>query len=236
MSYPEKMGLGAGMGLALSGLGMGTVRSSVTRYFRRNEDTTDSIGIPDEGFSGDFKITMAAYPIVERSHLLSNSTTNTRLFIEANNSKIDFASGGFTTTFQGVIQVNVFSVISFERSAGAMTLSVNGVDFPAILSDADGETFTINSLGGVWGGATSVPNFAGVQADVEFINEAVQTRYYPINDNGHTIRDLVSGQDGTVINGTAGDWGLFTKKPTLWKGENLTVPPWASIDQELLKA
>lgn len=41
---------------------------------------------------------------------------------------------------------------------------------------------------------------------------------------------------GTVINGNADDWGLFKEYPTLWKGQDLTVPPWDSVDQELLKA
>jgi hypothetical protein len=41
---------------------------------------------------------------------------------------------------------------------------------------------------------------------------------------------------GTVINGNAEDWGLFTEQAVFWKGKDLAVPPWDSVDQELPKA
>lgn len=54
----------------------------------------------------------------------------------------------------------------------------------------------------------------------------------------HTATVSVRRADGyaTVINGNAEDWGEFKEEPTLWKGQDLTVPPWDSVDQELLKA
>ncbi|MEH6451270.1 MAG: hypothetical protein V7765_21595 [Oleispira sp.] len=76
----------------------------------------------------------------------------------------------------------------------------------------------------------------GVIADFKLSVDGALIRNYPINDNGSTIRDLVSGQDGTVVNGNADDWGLFKENPTSWEGQNLNVPPWDSVDQELIKA
>ena len=211
-------------------------RKSLLRYFRLNEGGTDYISIPSLELSGEFNIEMLIYPTDGKSHIVSDTVGGTRVFIEAASNKIELTAQSSSSIFDGVVPLNVFSLLCIKRIAGAISVTVGGVVFPPSASGADDKTLIINSIGGVWGGATSVPTFIGIQSDVKITDGSTLIRDYQINDNDNTIRDLVSGQDGSVINGNADDWGLFKEQPTLWKGQDLTVPPWDSVDQELIKA
>ena len=79
-------------------------------------------------------------------------------------------------------------------------------------------------------------NLSGILANLKIYDNGTLIRDYPLDDNSNILRDKANGQSGTVINGNASDWGLFKELPTLWKGQDLTVPPWDSVDQELPKA
>ena len=102
-----------------------------------------------------------------------------------------------------------------------------------VFTSAGAEGFTITNL---CSDSTGNNNYSGVIFDFKITRAEKAIHLYPISDNATTIRDIAGGKDGTIIGGSAGDWGLFQEHPTLWKGQGLTVPPWDSVSQELIKA
>jgi hypothetical protein len=65
---------------------------------------------------------------------------------------------------------------------------------------------------------------------------SMQFRSIGVSESGVAISIRQADGYGTVINGNAEDWGLFTEQAVFWKGKDLAVPPWDSVDQELPKA
>ena len=180
------------------------------RYFRRNEGSTDYISIPEITLSADFYLSVDVLPYTDRYHILSSTSAPCRIYYEFNAIKIQI--GATSSVFNIDIPIGVISNITMSRTGSDLTVYVNSVKATQSVSDADGEVFTINTLMGKWGGATSVPVMDGITANLNIIDNSVPVRDYPINDNDSIIRDTVNGQDGSVINGNADDWGLFDKQ------------------------
>ena len=214
------------------------------QYLRLNEGTTDCYEtgarlIPDPLTHFDVEFTVLgdvdnAGSVVAQS--ASSSTKELHVFTDG---------GGF-----GVIcgngPIKYFSTI---MSAGTYRVVNDGVNYTLFKSGLLVETVTANigtlvdptatfTIAARHGGSLGSYGYlyGGVIANVIIRDDlGVITNKYPINDNTNVILDTIGGQDGSIINGTADDWGLFNEQPTLWKGQDLTVPPWDSIDQELLK-
>lgn len=211
-----------------------------SRYFRLNEGTTDYISIPEVVHLGDFKHTFKFMT----TQAVNTSLYGTELFMKiellgSDNGRIKLLVGNGSSwvinrNTEGVgFNDGLLHTATVSKVGSLYELHVDGVQ-EVSLTDARPVTPKFSKLLGVQGGPPSTAE--GVLADFEVFDSGVIIRNYPINDNSNTIRDLVSGQDGTVINGNADDWGLFTEQPALWKGSGLAVPPWASSDQSLLKA
>ena len=67
-------------------------------------------------------------------------------------------------------------------------------------------------------------NLSGILANLKIYDAGTLVRDYPIDDNSDTLVDMASGQDGTVINGNASDWGLYAQQATgEWLGQELVV-------------
>ena len=231
MTYPFKTGIGIGLCLSNTGLAMGNTGH---RYFRLSGVSTDYISIPDAVLSTDFSLRVYCYVSVGATvNVLGNkaSTTNrgTLEIVPLGQLKLFSALNGTVTTSFSVPSSLFFTMIA-ERVGSDLTLS--------IVETGDSETFVgygageimFDSIGGH--GATVSE---GIFANVEMNSGGLPFRNYPISSNSNDIPDTVSGQDGAVINGGDGDWGLFKDQTTLWKGHNLSTPPWSSAGQELVK-
>jgi hypothetical protein len=65
--------------------------------------------------------------------------------------------------------------------------------------------------------------YAGIMANVKYYFGGVQIHGYDIKSNSSDVPDNVGSNDATIINGTAGQWGLFNQQATgQWIGQNLS--------------
>tara|TARA_R110000744_G_scaffold380326_3_gene500748 strand:+ start:15186 stop:15677 length:492 start_codon:yes stop_codon:yes gene_type:complete len=162
--------------------------------------------------------------------MLGNSTSGTHYLVVYDDLRVQLqAAGGALVTPLGVWSITKENKIVITRVGTLVTLNVNGTTvtgttelpliFDQIYKYLTGSGF----------------NFVGVISDIRVTDNGTLIRSYAMNDNSDVIVDSVNGQNGVVTNGSADDWGVFADKSTLWKGQGLTVPPWVSIDQELLK-
>ena len=232
-------------GLVKTGL-VRAISNINTRYFRRNEGTTDGYEtnarlIPSPLTHFDVEFQLLGDVDITGTFVSQNvsSTSSAREFqIFQNNQPVQVILGGAINT------------LATTLTSGVWRIKFDGVDIQVIKDGAVIETFT-PSIGSLsepsatftmcmrHDGTNSTYGFhyEGVMANVVIRNTSDQiTNDYLIDDNSDTLVDRVSGQNGTVINGNADDWGLFREFPTLWRGENLSVPPWDSVNQELPKA
>lgn len=212
-----------------------------------NEGTTDNyehsarlILDPKVHFDIGFQITGATNEngtIVAQSIAAASSGREFMLFVVSDTLRVRI--GGTSNTF------------TTPPTAGAWRLVFNGATVELFKEGISVESITPSvgvvseptatfTTGARHNGTNSSYGFRyeGVISNVVVRNSlGTVLNNYPIDEaSGATIVDTIGGQDGTIVNGNDEDRGLFTEHPTLWKGENLTVPPWASIDQELLKA
>lgn len=223
--------------------------ASLLRYFRLSEGGTDYLNIPSVSTPGDymftFKVSTSSTVADSVILALATNTFSERLWVALVSGSgglvIKVSTSGFTPS-QGtkVINDGVIHDVRFIKQGNDFSVYVDGVlDYTVTHTDPlelAGSYSVIACAGRFFTGGTVTNHLNAVLSDLTYTSAGVLERDYPINDNGNTIRDLVSGQDGTVINPNAGDWGLFKEKPTLWEGQNLTAPPWDSVDQELIKA
>ena len=218
----------------------------LTQHLRLNEGTTDGYEagsrlIPDPKVHFDIEFTLLGDIDVGGTFFaqnISSSNSVKELHVAQNFGALNIICGGSQTFLASPI--STAGVYRLINDGVNYTLLRNGVlidTVPANIGIVSEPTATTtianrhdNSLG------SYAFSYAGVIANVIVRDPVgVITNKYPINDNTNVILDTIGGQDGSIINGNADDWGLFNEQPTLWKGQDLTVPPWDSIDQELLK-
>jgi len=200
------------------------------RYFRHNEGGTDYVSIPSITFSSNFWISFSFISYGSSFNMFMGRQGFGAPYIGLTGSNnLELSTGGGFISL-GTAARNVINTVIISRIGGNIKGSINGIESP---ETADDTVINFDILCAYNNGLLPLD---GILSNVSMGISGTEERNYPINDNGNTIRDLVSGQDGTVINPAAGDWGLFKDQSTLWKGQNLAVPPWDSVDQELIKA
>jgi len=151
-------------GLVKTGL-VRAISNINTRYFRRNEGTTDYIS---HSAATVDRIVMDVYP-------------------SAGNVGLPTGAPAVTN--------NVLQTIDFAYAGTISELCKNGASY-----------------------------FAGIMANVKYYLNGTLIRDYPLDDNSDDLRELASGQNGTVINGNASDWGLFQQQATgEWLGQELSL-------------
>lgn len=222
-------------------------RVGVSRYFRLNEGTTDGYEtgarlIPDPGlhFDVEFQILGAADgngTIAAQSTASASSGREFMLFTVSNTLRIRV--GGTSNTFTTPTSAGVWRLI-FNGSTAELFkggISVESLALSIGVASEPSATFTIGMR---HNGTNSSYGFhyAGVIGNVVIRSSlGAIVNNYPINEpSGPTAFDTAGGDNAAIVSGLDTDRGRFTEQPTLWKGENLTVPPWDSVDQELLKA
>lgn len=219
-----------------------------SRYFRRNEGTTDAYEmgarlIPDP--LNHFDVEFQVLGDVDISGVfvaqMTSSTTGSREFQLYNNGgAVSLLLGGnetiSTTTITAGVWRFVFDGVNieiFKNGASVETVVAN-----VGASTEPNATFTVAAR---HNGTNSTYGFhyAGTIANVKVRDGSGNiVNSYPINDNSNDIADEVGGQDGVVINPSPDDWGLFqeVERQGNWQGSNLEVPPWDSVNQILVVA
>ena len=223
-----------------------SIPSVVTRYLRRNEGSADGYEagarlIPNPLVHFDIELTLLGDIDVGGTFFaqaISSTSALKELHVFQNFGSVSIICGGSQTFLTSPI--STAGVYRLINDGVNYTLLRNGVLIDTVLANIGivsepVATTTIasrhnNSLGSYTFSYTGVIASAVVRNSLGGI-----TNGYNINSNSNDITDDVGSDDAVVVGGNADDWGLFKERPTLWKGQDLTVPPWDSIDQELLK-
>lgn len=192
------------------------------RYFRRNEGTTDYATIPEVTLAGDFVIEFDSLGGIDTyGRLLGNAASfDNEVRLNNNNTSLNmkFSGGALRTiNFDTVIDRNEFNRFKISRVSNVVTLTINKVAQAETVNDS--AAFVLDTIH-----RSNTRYNTGILANLKIYDNGTLIRDYPINDNSSTIRDLANGQDGTIINGNAGDWGLFDKQANGdWLGQELVV-------------
>lgn len=192
------------------------------RYFRRNLGTLDYATIPE--------VTLTADGDIEFQVLTSDNSVAGAIIGNSNNALDGIfinSSGGISvrdsngvtvSTVSNVIISNTLHTVVVTPSAGFVEISVDGSSRG---SGSRSGSYTFNEIYGRQGGSLLLQ---GILANLKIYDTGTLIRNYPIDDNGDTLVDRVSGQNGTVINGTPEQWQLYTQQSTgEWLGQELVI-------------
>ena len=207
-------------GLVKTGL-VRAISNINTRYFRRNEGTTDYATIPEVTLAGDFVIEFDSLVLdasIPNIVLGSSASTNNGVFINSNNITVRDNGGDQSFTTGSPFSSSVFNSVRVEKVSLTIRIFVNGIEYG---SGASNNSFIFNQ---VYTRQNGNFNLAGILANLKIWDNGTLIRDYPLNDNSDDLRELANGQNGTVINGNALDWGLFQQQATgEWLGQELVV-------------
>ena len=200
-----------------------------SRYFRRNEGTTDYANIPAAVTSTNCSISFDIY--TNRSsvfYVFGNSSGFTSRISISTNGSFNVRTSTNNMAFDApanTIPVNIWTNVRLELSSGVLEVFINS---SSIGSNSTGGVFKIGQL---FRNSTSVSG-TGILANLKIWDNGTLIRDYPLDDNSDDLRELVSGQNGTVINGNASDWGVFQQQVTgEWLGQELaTVTELTTVD------
>lgn len=186
------------------------------RYFRTNSGTTDYVQLatPVE-LQGDFEIEFVIYVSSEATRIMGTHTPfDSRFFAR-------ISDGSKTQLSIGIVSDSVNSNIT----TGASFLSENKLN--RILFSRTGSEGRIDNLdtGAVATGAITTDTavlsclcrhllnyFSGGLSEVKVKSSGNLIHHWPMNEkSGDTHYDVVGGNHGTIINGTAGDFELFER-------------------------
>ncbi|MFG0910187.1 hypothetical protein [Vibrio sp. FYR_4] len=175
--------------------------------------SSNRIDIPALILSGEFSVEATINTdVVGYNNIVSNlGTTNWmevsgdgyfKARVAGNDTRLTF--GGSPLLADGVDH----TVILTRHADNTFTLTVDGTEYADDDGLVEGGDFIIETLG-AFGGAGDY--FSGTLRDVK--SKGSESRHYPINDGwsaNPVIQDLISGQDGTLINGTVDSWTTTT--------------------------
>jgi len=215
-------------------------QSYFNRYFRRNVGDDDYATIPEVTLAGDF--------VIEFDFYLSSESNDGFLFSGAGakaleiykdgeglNGTIALFYGGLKLGNTAVLTQNAFNSLKLRRVGSVATIESGiGAVLLTVAISGDCVIDTIYARNG-----TSTFNLNGILANLKIYDNGTLIRNYPLNEPKGTsiIYDIAGGNNGAIVNGDDEDKGLFTKQANGdWKGNDLDVPPWDSVDQVLVTA
>lgn len=192
------------------------------RYFRRNEGTTDYATVHSVVLGGVFDISIDSYPSSTSSqHMLFGNNVNSS-FLEVNSlGRVRFRALGVAdvVSADGIINLNIFQTIRITSAANQIEIFVDGVSVATMAGTPTAGVYVERLYARGDGN-----NFSGILANLKIWDNGTLIRDYPLDDNSDDLRELASGQNGTVINGNASDWGLFQQQATgEWLGQELSL-------------
>lgn len=219
------------------------------RYFRQNRGVNDGIEIgarliPNPLQHFDVETQLLGSDIQDGT-LISQNVSNTgasrefQIFVQESSGGLRAWLGGVQVTVSASPTAGVYR---FMFDGTALIATRDGVEIhssnPSIGSASEPSATT--TFGFRHAGTLSSYGFIydGAQANVRIRNQSGSVIHsYAVGDNSDTIVDSVGGNNGTVINGNASDWGRFESLANgNWRGVNLSVPPWSATDQTLVVA
>lgn len=189
------------------------------RHFRRNEGTTDYATIPEVALAGDFRIVfdLLTTDSGAANVIIGNSASATPNIRTASSGVLAY---NLPTGGSGSIVINdgIFHNVIIELIGTTLTIDIDGVNDVSVTIAPASITFDVlyrNTFGNY---------FAGIIANLKIYDAGTLVRDYKLNDNTSILADSASGEDGTVINGNASDWGLFQQQTTgEWLGQELVT-------------
>jgi hypothetical protein len=221
----------------------------LSRYFRRNEGTTDYATIPNAQLSGDVVIEFDIFaPAQDDNNAISfRNDTSLNTFGIASGRDINGTSAKLRLFTSAVPVIDatstmdvfdsIFHKIRFEftDSTNSCRVLVDGVE--GISPRTLGYDFSQNDVITLWRDVTTGDEMNGIIANVKFFEGGVLVRDYPVGDNSSNLKELVSGEDGTVINGTSDQWKLYQQQATgEWLGQEQVVNGGFDTDSDWSKS
>jgi len=194
-----------------------------TRYFRRNEGTTDCyetnarlIPNPKAHFDVEFQLLGsidAACTFVAQN--VSASAASREFQIFQNNNTVRVLLGGSETVFTSTItNAGTYRIVNDGVNIEIFRNGLSIETQAAVIGAATEGSATFTMAGRHAGSLSSYGfTYAGVMSDVVIRNSSgVIINDYPVNDDANTLVDLVGGNNATVINGNPEDWQLYTQQ------------------------
>ena len=207
------------------------------RYFRRNEGTTD-YGVMDSAvaLSGDFDISldfwMTSAPLTTGLLGVSTGAGSNFLAVINTTQHIRLKTGAGADLNFSTLQVSFTSKNSLRlvRTGSSITSTLNGVD-ETLVSGTD--EYTVDRIAAIGTGF----NFKGIIANLSITDAGTPIHSWAMNDNADTMVDSIGGNNISIINPNAADWGLFQQQTTgewlgqeLWVGFNYSVANVGVVD------
>jgi hypothetical protein len=214
----------------------------ISQYFRRNAGTGYA-SIPNITFSADFSFNFNVNaPVQDNRKAISFRNTsslnefNITSSLIGNDGKLRVFSNAIpavnTATSMDVFD-NIFHAVRFEYSIATTSFRVLVDGVQGIAPTTTGYNFSTSDLINLWRQAADGGYMAGILSDLEMYDAGSLVRDYPMNDNSTTLVDLASGEDGTIVNGTADQWGLFQKQAAgEWEGQDQSLISEARLPAE----
>ena len=207
-----------------------------SRYFRRNEGTTDYATSPNITMDGDVVIEfdINAPPQDDNNALSFRNIGALNTFglasgrdLQGNTAKMRVFSSSVPVVDEATtmdVFDNIFHTVRFEYtlSTTSFKLFIDGVE--GISTTSLGTDFSATDVMTVWRDITTGDEMAGIIANLKIYDSGVLKYNWPINSNSTTETDTVSGAVLTIVNGNADDWGLYQKQAAgEWLGQDLVV-------------
>lgn len=206
-------------GLVKAGL-VQAISNINSRYFRRNEGTTDYATIPEVTLAGDFEIEFDLMIAAgNNSVIFGNSLTANNFFVVFADGKVRIRDDAANTIDSaiGAYTFGRFNNVRIVKSGADVSCLLDGAE---VFTGTSSGQLIIDLLYKYFSGL----NAQGILANLKIYDNGTLIRDYPLDDNSDTLRDRANGQIGTVINGNASDWGLFQKQATReWLGQELAT-------------
>jgi hypothetical protein len=207
----------------------------ISRYFRRNEGTTDYATTSDITMDADVVIEfdINAPPQDDNNAVSFRNVSALNTFGVA--SGRDIADNAKMRIFSNAVPVvdtatsmdvfdNIFHKVRVEYTLATTSVRVliDGVE--GIAPTTLGYDFSQTDILTVWRDVTTGDEMAGIIANLEISDAGTLIHKWAINSNSGTETDTVGGAVLTYVNGTADQWGLFQKQATgEWLGQNTAV-------------
>lgn len=196
-----------------------------TRYFRRNEGSTDYATIPEVTLAGVARLSLefTSERLSGFRSLIAPTYASDGISLFIHNGNLFFKTSVGYVGEQGVVASDVA-----DGKLHKVSILINGDVFSVYVNDSPAIIFTragvLRNISRLYKAEANAAPHAGILANLKIYDNGTLIRHYPLNDNSNTLIDLANGQNGTVINGNADDWGLFGKQQNGdWLGQELVV-------------
>lgn len=205
-----------------------------TRWFRRNEGTTDYAILPrvDMDDNSTVQITVLIDDLDNPHALIGYSSFyigQLAIFITTDGFLLLHSDRGVQLISTFTINIGELTTLEIIRLGSTVTLTNISTGESDVFTGYSTDSMGFDVLYAFQDGLI----LRGILSDIKVWSGTTLINYLKMDDNGDTLFDSVGAKDATLVNSYTNDWGKFTDKFILWKGENLTVPPWDSHNQIL---